>query len=216
MLGFSTIIKLVMGLIVIFVVFGIVNTLFPDALKSFSETTHIEFPTFGLGKEKQQSNLEITENMKKNVEIIKNKISELSAEDYEPSNRIVELSIGPITFDLTDKMEKKMEETEFEKFEGNMLAIIKKDNKTSDIAYIAVTDQIDPNYETIQYTPCFVTVIETGMWWWKKSGFSEKSFVDKILFVDKDHFKVKVNGETTKYKLKGLTKIEDDVCFVGE
>ena len=206
MLGFSTIIKLVMGLIVIFVVFGIVNTLFPDALKSFSETTHIEFPTFGFGKEKQQSNLEITENMKKNVKIIKDEISKLSAEDYEPSNRIVELNIGPITFDLTDKMEKEMEETEFEKFEGNMLAIIKIDNKKSDIAYIAVTDQIYPNYETIQYTPCFVTVIG--------KGFSERNFVEKILFFDANHFKIK--GDEKKYRLEGLTKIEDDVCFVGE
>ena len=206
MLGLSTIIKLTMGLIVIFVVFGIVHTLFPDALKSFSEATHIEFPTFSFGKEKQQSNFEITENMKKNVEIIKNKISELSAEDYQQSNKIVELSIGPITFDLTDEMEKEMEETKFEKFEGNMLAIIKKDNKNSNIAYISVTTQIFLSYETINYNPCVVDL--------ENKDFKNKRNVKKILFVDKNHFRV--SGETIKYKLKGLTKIEGDVCFVGE
>ena len=206
MLGLSTIIKLAMGLIVIFVVFGIVHTLFPDAMQSFSNSTHIEFPTFGFGKEKQQSNFEITENMKKNVEIIKKKISELSAEDYQQSNRIVELSIGPITFDLTDEMKKEMEETKFEKFEGNMLAVIKIDNKESNIAYISVTTQISPSYETINYNPCVVDL--------ENEDFKNKRYVKKILFVDKNHFKV--SGETTKYKLNGLTKIEGDVCFVGE
>lgn len=89
MLGFSTIIKLTMGLIVIFVVFGIVNTLFPDAMESFSEATHIEFPTFSYGKEKQQSDFKVSREMEENVKIIQ----DIFSSDNVEKDKITKLEL---------------------------------------------------------------------------------------------------------------------------
>jgi len=206
MLGFSTIIKLTMGLIVIFVVFGIVHTLFPNAMQSFSNSTHIEFPTFSFGKERQQSEFNVPKNMEENVKRINKSI----------------ISQDLIT-DLT-----------FNNFDGCTLTIENKNGKLRMVvSYGGKTKIYD---EDVEYTPCIVDLKDgqdISNYQKKELDNLNIRFVEKIYFKElllptvlgfkgygkeedeyQGYYMFLKESPPHTYK-DALIKIGKDLCFVG-
>jgi hypothetical protein len=209
MLGFETIVKGIIAITALFVIITIATNLFPDAMKDFFNATNLDKVT-GVGKETYESDFEVPENMQENAELIKKVIEEMSSDNYEHKKPIREITLfdQPLV-DLSGHEDIENLNDELKKFEGSNLVLIKDDERKSDIMYISLSKQID-YLEPVDYTPCIIKARDKGG---RNSGleFTDKEFVDKILFVDANHFKA--NGN--KYILKGLTKDEDgDICFV--
>ena len=203
MLGFSTIIKLTMGLIVIIVVFGIVHTLFPNAMQSFSNSTHIEFPTFSLGKEKQEFDFEITNNIKGNIKMInesiisQNLVTDLTLNNFDGSTLTIGNKNGKLRMivNFGDKTKIYDENIKYNP------CIIKIDTKKLEEKTSELANEFSP--KKIPMTEYHKALIES----------SKISKVSKIIFINRDTFKVDDDDE--KYTFyPNLIKTEDsNHCF---
>jgi len=192
--------KLILILVVIGVVFGLFQTLFPKAADAFFNKTKLNLPIITIGKDQTESEFEVPPEMKENVELIYNKILELSSEDTEKGEEIKKLELknfGTCELAVTQNNEEK-------------LSIMV--NVGGKIKYYgeSLEGQIEYYEKDIKYNLCVIAVEKK--WYSKKLKISDKTQdVEKIVFTDENNLKI---DEDKNYKFLGLIKRKEDVCFV--
>lgn len=200
-MALNTIGKLILILVVIAVVFGLFQTLFPKAADTFFNKTKLNIPILTVGKDQTESEFEVPPEMEENVELIYNKILELSSSDLKDEEEINDLKLI--------------------KFGTCELAVIQNDeeklsimvNVGGKIKYYGTSleGQIEYYEKDIKYNLCVITVENKWSWFSKKLIISDKTqYVKKIVFTDENNLKI---DEDKNYKFLGLIKRKEDVCF---
>ena len=197
-MALNTIGKLILILVVIGVVFGLFQTLFPKAADAFFNKTKLNIPVITIGKDQTESEFEVPPEMKENVELIYNNIRELSSnpEDGEEINNLKLKNFG--TCELAVKKNS----------EGNLGIMVNVGGK---IKYYGTSleGQIEYYEKDIKYNPCVIAV--KNKWFSKKLEISDKTqYVEKIIFTDENNLKI---NEDKNYRFLGLIKRDEDVCF---
>ncbi|MDD5086361.1 MAG: hypothetical protein PHV16_01285 [Candidatus Nanoarchaeia archaeon] len=144
MLTFETIVKAIIALVVLIVIVVIAANLFPKATQDFFNATNID-SILGVGKERYESEFEISDDMKENINDIKEAISKLKEKDVAPGTTIKDLT---------------SEEFELNDFGGSELTVEKNKEGKLKITVKNLKGQIKSYEEDITYEPCIINIDE--------------------------------------------------------
>jgi len=202
-MALNTIGKLILIMVVIGMVFGLFQTLFPKAADAFFNKTKLNIPILTVGKDQTESEFEVPTEMKENVELIYNNVLKLSSSDSKDGEEINNLKLknfGTCELAVTQSDEGKL---------GIMV------NVGGQIKYYgeSLEGQIEYYEKDIEYNPCIIAVKKKWSWssFSMKPEISDKTQdVEKIIFIDENNLKI---DEDKNYKFLGLIKRDEDVCF---